>query len=375
MYPQGISVVIPTEGRLELLQRLLESLGMARLSSPVDVEVIVVDSTPQPDKARVKEAVLHGDAVCLDGSRDVRAKRNAGVAAARYSVILFVDSDCQATSGLLAAHWRALAVDDGRVGGAAGLTCFVGEAGAGWRIVEGTSLVAQFSAPTTGADLRWAPCCNLSYRHQVLDEIGPFDTSLPHRLGGDDLDLSLRMTTAGYRLVSCPEAMVHHSRRTWNSARSVLGRAFRWGRMHYHLLSRHPQARTPAAPSFWVWAILLTLVWTTAAVLTSTPLILAIIPAWFGASLLVFAVFDASGASSGSRARAVGRSLRGSVPELCFTLGTTVESIRHGDPRFIWSQLDIDDDAPSRLRAAALDSWSNTIAAALCTLLAVALAR
>ena len=375
MYQQGISVVVPTEGRLEFLQELLESLTVARTSSPVEAEVIVVDSTQEPDMSRVKEAAFRFGAAYLDGSRDVRAKRNAGVAAARYSVVLFIDSDCQAASDLLAAHWRALAVDDRSVGGAAGLTSFVGEAGPAWRLVEGTSLVAQFSAPTAGADLRWAPCCNLSYKHQVLDEIGPFDTSLPHRLGGDDLDLSLRMTSAGYRLVSCPEAVVHHSRRTWNNMRAVLGRAYRWGRMHYHLLSRHPHARAPAAPSFWVWAILLTLVWTIAAALTHNPFILATIPAWFAASLLLFAVFDAAGAPSGGRARAVGRSLRGAIPELCFVLGTTVESIRHGDPRFIWSRLDIDDDATSMLRAAALDSWSNTIAAALCTLLAVVLAR
>ena len=239
-YPEGISVIVPTEGRPQLTARLLQGIVQARVAVDAPVEVLVVDSSDGQAQATIHDACRTASAVYLSGSTNVREKRNQGLRLARYSVVLFLDSDCTPRPDLLAAHWQHYAAGCRQIGGVVGQTIFEGPQGLAWRMVEQTSLVAHFTQAADHESVCWGTTSNISFRHDVIDEVGVFDTEFPFRLGGDDLDLSYRVSRRGYVLRADAQAVVLHSRSTWNSLPSVLRRALRWGRTEYYLFRKQP---------------------------------------------------------------------------------------------------------------------------------------
>src|SRR5918995_4681659 len=84
-----VSVVVPTVGRLELLNRCLASIGRC---SPAPAEVLVVD---QSGNEAVRAAVEHEGArlITLPEANVARA-RNVGLREARQEKVLFTDDDC-----------------------------------------------------------------------------------------------------------------------------------------------------------------------------------------------------------------------------------------------------------------------------------------
>ena len=128
----------------------------------------------------------------------------------------------------------------------------------------------------------WATCSNTSYRREALEKLGGFETRWPARLGGDDTDLGLRLGKSGYRLRGNPDAVVLHSRATWNSFSAVWKRAFRWGRMDVHLYYRRHTDRVklllPGFRSLLILLVLASLV-TAGLTLSAWPLLTPL--AWF----------------------------------------------------------------------------------------------
>ena len=55
------------------------------------------------------------------------------------------------------------------------------------------------------------------------------------------MDLSYRITKAGYLIKSLPEAVTYHSKQTWHRIKAINDRTKRWGTMEYYLFIRHPE--------------------------------------------------------------------------------------------------------------------------------------
>jgi GT2 family glycosyltransferase len=236
----GISVVVATHGREALVLRLLHSLVITRQRIELPSEVIVVDSSiPEVSKVIADGCVANRVEYVFEAANNVRRKRNIGIKQAKYSIILFIDSDCEATMNLLSEHAQCYS-RDGSIGGVVGVTRFAGPRSSLWRVVERTSLLDAFTYAERHASVPWGPTCNISYRRDVLDVVGLFDESFPFRLGGDDTDLGLRVTDAGYRIICNPQAVVEHAPETWDGVPLIVRRVFRWGRMHFHLIRKHP---------------------------------------------------------------------------------------------------------------------------------------
>lgn len=62
-----------------------------------------------------------------------------------------------------------------------------------------------------------------SYRREALAKVGGFDET--YRTNGEDVDMGIRLSKLGYRLVYLPEVGVHHMRK--DSVGSMLRMAFR----------------------------------------------------------------------------------------------------------------------------------------------------
>jgi len=247
--PDGISIVVPTKGRIALTRALLRSLRIAHEHYAGPSEVIIIDDSAPNERNELADLCAQFDAIMLPGSVSVGAKRNTGIERARYNITLFVDSDCEAEPQLLVEHAKAYQGNGAEtVGGCVGPTRFVGPDTWLWETLSHTSYVMPFSFPDIMSEVPWGPSSNLSFRTRILRQIRGFDETFPPRPGGEDVDLGLRVVRQGYRIVTNRNAAVRHSKDTWNSLKVMRDRLFQWGRAEHYLHERHPDRLTLAQP-------------------------------------------------------------------------------------------------------------------------------
>ena len=245
-----ISVVIPTNGRVTLVERLLQSLVQERDGYLYGkTEVLVVNSGSESDAREIRNLCQIYDARFIPGENSVRKKRNEGIRQASYDIILFLDSDVVAEPGLLKAHAETyLYAAEKTLGGVFGVTRFVGKKTWWWKVVEQTTYLDAFSFAERFPYNAWTIGNNVSFYRRILEEVGLFEENFPFPLGGDDLDLSYRITKAGYAIKSCPLAVTLHTTDTWNHPKAIYDRTRRWGSMEYYLSQRHPEIFTDCIP-------------------------------------------------------------------------------------------------------------------------------
>ncbi len=207
-----LSLVVPTYGREQLLCNTLRHLLAMDLYGS---EIIVVDQTPQHDAATREYLASIADRIryLRSDTPNLPRARNLGWKSARGDVVLFVDDDVIPHPGLLEAHRRGY--DDPEVGGVAGRVITTGIPlpekpsvksrlpGVGW-------LFFNFAQATPG-EVMSARGCNMSFRREVIEEIGGFDESYTMSPSSrEDSDFCFRTVRRGYRLVFEPKAALEH---------------------------------------------------------------------------------------------------------------------------------------------------------------------
>jgi histidinol-phosphate phosphatase family protein len=192
-------VVIPSAGRPSL-DSLLEAL--ARGEGPLPGRVLVVDDRRQPPGASLIPSVpaaLAGRLEVVRGpARGPAAARNAGWRAASARWVAFLDDDV-----LTEPDWRQRLAADLCVGTRVAATQ--------GRI---TVPLPDDRAPTdwernvSGLErARWATA-DMAYRRDVLLAVDGFDERFP-RAYREDADLGLRVTRAGWEIVTGTRGVVH----------------------------------------------------------------------------------------------------------------------------------------------------------------------
>jgi GT2 family glycosyltransferase len=241
---QGITIVIPVKGRVQLLAAALSSLVESRRRCPEPTQVIVVDDSEPADAAQHRDNCLRFDAQYLRGPRRVGAKRNAGAAAADYDLITFIDSDCQVGADFLAVVATALRESPPEVGAVAGPIEMTGRETGTLRLFRRTTELNQpFTWPLVHEQITWAATANFTVRAEVFHQLGGFAVDTLTVVGGEDVDLGVRMTKAGYVIMCCADAVVQHSRSTGDSVLTIGKRLCTYGRAANWLLLRHPERR------------------------------------------------------------------------------------------------------------------------------------
>lgn len=256
------SIVIPTWNRSELVEALLKSLYDEReryMSGRT--EVLIIDSSAGNEKDSIISSCKKYDAIYVEGDDSVRKKRNKGIRQSKYDYILFIDSDVVVEKGLLDEYVEAYKNPyKVKLGGVLGYTEFVGKRTFWWKMLERTSLVNSFSFARDYPFHSWTIGNNVSFKKSVLEEIGMFEENFPFKLGGDDLDMTYRVTKAGYMIGSAPNAVTYHSRKTWNNYKAVHDRAKRWGTMENFIVERHPELYKRVIPKNYLIEIIVLLV-------------------------------------------------------------------------------------------------------------------
>lgn len=251
----SISIIIPVRDRVAQLCKLLESIAASILPQGASLQTIVIDDSGSETGARIQALCLQFGAEYIRGPGSVAAKRNLGAEAAAAELLFFTDSDCVVDEQCLAAHITAHRANP-TCGTIAGLIKLSGEQTPVGRIIERVpGFTAAFSFASWEGELSWAPTANLTVKRQAFKFIKGFSTEPGISLYGEDVDLGIRLTDAGWRIARLPTAIVFHSRDTTNSLRNSAKKAFKTGIADCHLQTLHPDRTTIRLPDLLLLAI------------------------------------------------------------------------------------------------------------------------
>ena len=240
------SVVVPTHNRRDLLERVVAAILDQTLPRE-HYELIVVDDGSRDGSEALGEALAGrlGFKFIRQDNRGPAAARNRGIAEATGEVVAFTDDDC-----LVPRDWLERLADGYRrhsqvagVGGGlrapeevlarsavARLEAFIAREVYG---VGGEERLGGFECPAGGTN-------NMSYRREVLLEVGGFDESFGPDVSGEEADLKLRITQRGGLLLYVP-VWVEHLRDY--SLGCHLRQSFQRGRGEAHFRLKHEGRR------------------------------------------------------------------------------------------------------------------------------------
>jgi len=259
----GISVVLCTRDRPDSLRRCLDSLLASDFHQ---YEVIVVDNAPATAATQqlcreYLEANPHAPMrYVLESRAGLSRARNAGVAAAKYELIAFVDDDERVERNWLTSLSVEFEADPlvGCVSGAVlpaeldtvaqvNFEQFGGHSkGRGFeRVLFDQRYLEQrqsamYPLPPFGVG------ANMAFRRQALREIGGFDVALgagtPTK-GAEDTRAFSELLLAGWRMVYCPAAVTWHYHRSDDDALvdQLTGYGLGLGAYYAALLTRDPR--------------------------------------------------------------------------------------------------------------------------------------
>jgi GT2 family glycosyltransferase len=179
------------------------------------LEVIVVDQTPEhtPPTRAFLAAVADRVRVIRRPVPHLPGALNAGIAAARGEIVLFLDDDVRIPDRALIAHHVAN-YDDPSIGGVAGRVLDARtRAEAEWDPRAADPVFGFFNTAwnhRTRARVYTAPGANMSFRRELLVRLGGFDPGFVGNAFRFENDLVLRLHRLGYAVVFDPRPTVLH---------------------------------------------------------------------------------------------------------------------------------------------------------------------
>ncbi len=207
-------------------ERVAETLARLADLEPRDAEVVVVDaSSHRLDHVRDRFPTVTWLAFeAPAGRRTIAEQRNAGVAASRGAVVVFLDANCLPDPG-----WLERLLSPIEAGGEAIVAGRIASS-------EPDSIHDRSSLQGGGAPgyLEECACMNVAFRRDVFATVGVFDESLGY---AEDFDLAWRARDAGLAIRFEPTALVRHH---FGDTAEDLPRAFRYGVGRVRLYRKHP---------------------------------------------------------------------------------------------------------------------------------------
>ena len=338
MKANSFSIVIPTHNRSALVAVLLQTLSIARAGFTDAVEVFVIDSSEGDEATTIQELCVKWGASYLRCTNNVCKKRNIGIQRASGEYVFFTDSDCEVPPDILNQHAQTYESAGEDVGGVLGLTTITGNLAPIWRTLElDSSFTAAFSFARWLKYAPWGTCSNISFRKEVLQQVGGFDENWPLAVYGEDVDLGLRVNEAGFRIQCNLQAIVKHNSASISSLRQVLRKKYLSGQADYYLGQKHSVRLSPEFPG-WPGMTLLLL----AVLLLKGLIVHSILPMlggviWLLVGVLCQAILTARASRTGWRS--ILRHAAVILFEAIFELGRLIESFRHSEVKRLWTKF------------------------------------
>jgi succinoglycan biosynthesis protein ExoM len=227
-----VSIVVPTLGRPQSLERALRSLLAQQGFERLVREIVVVDNAPDASARQVVHAVAAAATRPVlyvhEPHPGVATARNTGLSVAVGELIAFLDDDEEAPP-----HWLNALLDAHRRFGAdvtfGAIRGCVPE-GTGWARAYLERLFSRFGPADSGlTELYWGCGNSLMTRSSALAGPAPFDPARD-QTGGEDDTLFRRLREQGRRFAWSREAWVwEHAPAERATLRYALRRAFAYG--------------------------------------------------------------------------------------------------------------------------------------------------
>jgi GT2 family glycosyltransferase len=247
----GLTVVIPTRDRPHLLERCLATVDETVRAQD---EVIVADASTEPS-ATAAVVANHKARVLQCDRAGASYQRNAGAAAARRSIVAFVDDDVRVSNAWASAVERAfelypdVAFLTGRVA--------VPPEQAGYSrpvAIKDEPDPADLTPATRGT---LGHSANLAVRSEAFERVGGFDERIgPGRTipAAEDSELLDRLFAAGFQGRYEPDALAWHDQ--WRTRNELVKLEWRYGLGTGARLARlrrldRARARSIAADEVW----------------------------------------------------------------------------------------------------------------------------
>lgn len=208
----AVSVVIPTHDRLPSLQQCLDALASQSLPASAFEVIVVADGCTDGTEAAVASA-CHPFAlrVCTQTASGAAAARNRGAREATGTLLLFVDDDVVASSGLIEAHQRVHR-DRGECVAIGPYRLASPPSGDFYARILFRFWERTFDAMATNGcpqDARYVLSGNLSVPAATFRRIGGFNEVFP-ACGVEDYEFGLRTIEAGVPVVFAADAHARH---------------------------------------------------------------------------------------------------------------------------------------------------------------------
>jgi len=233
------SIVIPTFQRRDTVADAVRSVAKINYDGGVEVIVVVDGSTDGTAELLGTLPVPFAFRVIVQANRGASSARNAGAAAARGDVLLFLDDDMMCAPDILERHAESHAAGADAVLGdipldPASPPSLLLDGVAHW--VQERSRKLAGGSPLTLFDLLTG---QLSIRRNVFEAIGGFDGSFTRdgSFGNEDLDIGTRLLDR-YRVVFNPRAV--SLQRYVVSCRQHLRQWFQAGQADVEFARKHP---------------------------------------------------------------------------------------------------------------------------------------
>jgi succinoglycan biosynthesis protein ExoA len=199
----------------------------------------------------------------VETKKGTAAGRNAGIKAAKYDYIAFIDADCEAPQNwleTLVGQFQNIRLKDENVIAVGGTNIPPENAGSFLKAIGvaldsylgsfGSVQGRQFKKPMHVSSLS---NLNVLYDKQKIIDVGYYDESLVSE--AEDADINFRLFSAGNRFMFIPYSFVWHKMRP--TPKTWLKNMFRYGKGRARLLKRYPQmwAVSFALPLLFIAAI------------------------------------------------------------------------------------------------------------------------
>ena len=196
-----VTVAIPCYNGALHIGAAIESV--LEQTSPPDEVLVVDDGSTDGSLEVIRRYPVR--LIQHDGNRGLAVARNSAIQEAEGDIIVFIDADAMADPAMVGVLLSGY--DDPRVGGVGGqgVEANVHSLADRWRAKH-----ASQSHGNRARDVEFLFGLCMSFRLDALREIGGFDPAF--RTNAEDVDVSLRLRKAGYRLRYLPDARVYHQR-------------------------------------------------------------------------------------------------------------------------------------------------------------------
>ncbi len=207
-----LSVVVPTYGRPERIEMLLEHLEGQTLD-PSRFEVVVVDDgSPEPIEAPERTPAF-AFRLLRQENAGPGAARNRGFEHCRAPLVLILNDDAVPAPDLLAKHLEVHAEAPPRTA-VLGAFPFTKEAlrRPFTKLLQGSDLLFDFLRLRHGArhDWRFFWTCNISLPLAALREVGGFDAERFHEAIVEDVELGYRLGRRGWQVLYREDLRCEH---------------------------------------------------------------------------------------------------------------------------------------------------------------------